>query len=78
MTTWREVSEGYFACEDDSWILYLRHDESGAMLEVFNGTQHVTTINWGPAPGAHLPDGGHSWYLKQSLKVLEAEKKKRG
>lgn len=74
MLSWKEVSDGYFMHEDDLWTLYLRYDDSGAMLEVYEGTSHVTTVNWGPGPAT---TGGGEWYMRQSLKVLETEKKKR-
>ena len=70
---WNEISDGYFSHEDDSWILYLRIDESGALLEVYDGAMLATTATWGPAATTHGPD----WCMRQSLKVLETEKKKR-
>jgi hypothetical protein len=73
MNTWNEISDGYSSYEDDSWTLYLRLDESGALLEVYDGPLLVTTSNWGPAATTH----GDDWCKKQSLKVLEVEKKKR-
>lgn len=73
MSVWNEVSDGYFSYEDDSWVLYLRIDESGALLEMYNGPVLVTTASWGPAATAK----GGDWCRKQSLKVLEIEKQKR-
>lgn len=74
MSDWEKVSEGYYRFEDDSWTLYLRADESGAMLEVYYEAAHVSTNNWGPGTLART---GVEWCMKQSLKFLEAEKKKR-
>jgi hypothetical protein len=75
MSQWRKVDDGCCEYEEDTWFLSLRHDEAGAMLEVYNGTSHVTTVNWGPA--ANMTTGNSDWYMRQSLKVLESEKKKR-
>lgn len=74
MTDWQEVSDGYYKFEDESWTLYLRADETGAMLEIYYDASHVTTNNWGPGPVAR---SGIEWCMKQSLKLLEIEKKKR-
>ena len=74
MSSWTEVSDGYFSLEDDSWSLYLRIDDAGALLEVYEGAILKTTTNWGPGVAAR--HGGADWCKKQSLKVLEAEKKK--
>lgn len=75
MHSWKEVGDGYFSFEDDSWTLYLRVDDAGAVLEVYDGTSLKTTTNWGPAAVAR--GGGGDWCMKQAIKVLEAEKKKR-
>ena len=75
MDSWTEISEGYFGLEDDSWRIYLRIDDAGGLLEVYEGTILKTTTSWGP--GVASRSGGTDWCKKQSIKVLEAEKKKR-
>lgn len=75
MDSWSEINEGYFHLVDGDWSLYLRTDDSGAMLEVYDGTSLATTASWGPAATAR--GGGIEWCMRQALKVLEAEKKKR-
>jgi hypothetical protein len=74
MNPWKEVTDGYFSFEDDSWTLYLRLDDAGALLEVYKGTILKTTSGWGPAVLTRT--GGREWCMKQAIKVLEAEKKK--
>jgi hypothetical protein len=75
MNSWKEINEGYFHLEDGSWSLYLSTDDSGALLEVYDGTSLATTANWGPAAIAR--GGGPDWCKRQSLKVLDSEKKKK-
>ena len=75
MSNWEEIGEGYFSYTSGSWSLYLRVDDSGAILEVYDGTSLITTNKWGPAI-ASLP-AGEDWCKKQSLKCLEQEQKKR-
>lgn len=73
MNSWNEISDGYFSYEDDLWTLYLRVDDSGAMLEVYEGPMLATTATWGPGTTAR----GTEWCRKQSLKILKGEKKKK-
>lgn len=75
LNDWSEISEGYHSSADGTWTLYLRLDESGALLEVYDGTVLVTTSKWGPAVVSR--NDGVYWCKKQSSKILEQEQKKR-
>jgi hypothetical protein len=75
MSNWEEISEGYHSYISGSWTIYLRIDDAGALLEVYEGTALITTSKWGPAITSQ--SSGEEWCKKQSLKTLEQEQKKR-
>ena len=75
MRTWEEAGENYYRLVEDDYTLYVKVDDLEASMELYEFTNLVKTVTWGP--GVLQMTNAEAWCKKQALFVLDQEIKKR-